>query len=288
MRPVPPRARFLTLGEALAKVPRWDAVICHNITDLLETSSIDAPKLFVVHDVLDGRIAQQSANFNREDMIAKLRQYIAQLGAHAIAVSEMKGSSWGITGKGLPFASDPADYLQPTYERASGLRVANDVVSKRVFLAWDFHEAAFGELPVALVGHNPALGIAAARNWDELKVHFARHRFYVHTADARFEDGYNMAMVEAMAAGLPVVSNAHPTSPLTHGVDGFVATDPIEARAYAEALIGDIELARRMGAAARETVRRAFGPDAFRVRAYDAIGRAGKKFRRRQRTLVAR
>ncbi len=153
-------------------------------------------------------------------------------------------------GKPLLTARDPADDLEPTYERAAGLRVANDVVSKLVFLAWDFHGAAFDGLPITLVGHNPRLGVRAARDSDDLKAQFATQRFFLHTADARYEDGFNMAMVGAMAAGLPVISNAHSTSPLTHGVDGFLDEAPQEARAPAESLLSDAGSAQRMGAAA--------------------------------------
>ncbi|MFI5233211.1 MAG: glycosyltransferase family 4 protein, partial [Gemmatimonadales bacterium] len=231
MRPVPPNARFLSIAEALAaEAGQWDAVICHNISDLIDTAQIDAPKLLIVHDTLDGRMAQQKATFEKSQMVALLRQYLDNLGAHAVAVTAAKGESWGIVGEPLQCFADPADYFEPTYETAAGLRVANDAVSKRVFLAWDFHEAAFRDVPITLVGHNPQLGVQAAQGWDDLKRHFASHRFFVHTADPRYEDGFNMAMVEAMAAGLPVISNAHPTSPIKHGVDGFVAERPGEAR----------------------------------------------------------
>ncbi len=179
------------------------------------------------------------------------------------------------------------EYEIPRYEIPAGLRVANNVTSKRLQLARDFHEEAFGDLPTVLVGHNPDIGIEAARDWDALKRKFATHRFFVHTADSRFEDGFNMAMIEAMAAGLPVVSNAHPTSPLTHGVDGFVANTPREARGYAERLLGDVDLARTMGAAARKTAMLRFAPRAFRAGFRDAIDDASKTFRSRIRTLAA-
>jgi glycosyltransferase involved in cell wall biosynthesis len=159
------------------------------------------------------------------------------------------------------------------------LRVANDVASKRVFLAWDFHEAAFRDVPVTLVGHNPKFGIEAARGWDDLKQHLAAHRFFVHTADPRYEDGFNMAMVEAMAAGLPVISNVHPTSPITHGVDGFLAASPAEAREYARMLLADMELARSMGKAAQSTVQARFAPRTFRAGITAAITAARAKHR---------
>lgn len=284
MRPVPPNARLLSLAEALAAPSgQWSAVICHNISDLIDTASIDAPKLLILHDTLDGRMAQQGANFEKTQMVALLRQYLDHLGAHAVPVTAAKGESWGVMGAPLHCFADPADYPAPTYAKPAGLRVANDVTSKRVFLAWDFHEEAFHGLPVTLVGHNPQFGIEAARGWDDLKQHFASHRFFVHTADPRYEDGFNMAMVEAMAAGLPVISNAHPTSPITHGVDGFVAVHPHEAREYAAVLLADAELARTMGDAARRTAVARFGLARFREGARAAIGRARESYVLRQR-----
>ncbi|MFI5309596.1 MAG: glycosyltransferase [Gemmatimonadales bacterium] len=283
MRPLPPRSTTLSMADALARRPDWDAVICHNITDLVDTASIEAPKLLVLHDTLDGRMAQQGATFERGEMIALLRTYVERLGANVIPVTTAKGESWGVPGRPLSCWADPADYLPPTYRVAAGLRVANHVSTKRVFLAWDFHEEAFGGLPVTLVGHNPELGVEAARDWGDLKDRLAEHRFFIHTADPRYEDGFNMAMAEAMAAGLPVISNAHPTSPLTHGVDGFLAATPAEARAHALRLMADVTLARAMGEAARKTAIARFSPESFRSGLNDALARARKKFARRLR-----
>lgn len=284
MRPVPANARLLSLPDVLAEpAAEWDAVICHNISDLIATAPIDAPKLLVIHDTLDGRMAQQGANFEKSQMIALLRQYLDRLGGHAVPVTDAKGESWGVSGEPLHCFADPADYLPPTYAKAAGLRVANDVMSKRVFLAWDFHEAAFGGLPITLVGHNPQFGVEAARSWDDLKQQFASHRFFVHTADPRYEDGFNMAMVEAMAAGLPVIGNAHPTSPITHGVDGFLAERPEQARGYATTLLADIDLARRMGRAAQQTAVSRFSQALFRSGIRVAIERARVSFELRQR-----
>lgn len=284
MRPLPDGAETMTLADALANPRPWDAVICHNITDVIDTAKIDAPRLLILHETLDGRMAQQDAKFSRDEMVTLLRTYLERLGAHAIAVTAAKGESWGVPGKPLYSAADPSDYLSPSYRTAAGLRVANHVTTKRVFLDWDFHEQAFGALPVTLVGHNPELGIQAAEDWDHLKALFAEHRFFIHTADPRYEDGFNMAMIEAMAAGLPVVGNVHPTSPITHGVDGFLASTPAEAARYAARLLADRELARTMGAAARQTAVEKFSSDAFQRGIRDALDRAAKKYRRRART----
>ena len=191
-------------------------------------------KLLVIHETIEGRIAQQGAEISPAAMQERLRQYLALQGADAVAVTDLKGRSWGVPGTALRHSADVADYYPPTYERAAGLRVANHVVSKQVFLDWDFHIQSFHGLPVTLVGHNPELGVEAAENWEALKRLFAEHRFYIHTANPSYEDGFNMAMCEAMAAGLPVITNAHPRTPITDGVDGFVARSPDEARRAAE------------------------------------------------------
>jgi glycosyltransferase involved in cell wall biosynthesis len=84
-----------------------------------------------------------------------------------------------------------------------------------------------------------------------------------------------------MAAGMPVLTNAHPTTLVRHGVSGFVAATPTEMRAHAEQLLADEDLARTLGANARADVAKRFSPDRFRVHITRAITEAKKKWRRK-------
>jgi hypothetical protein len=289
MRPLPPRARAVTLDHVLACDARYDCVINHNVTDLLDTKGLEAPKLLVLHETLEGRMAQQGAEFDAREMRAMLNTYLGAVGGHAIAISRMKAKSWGVTHTVVQNSADPEAYLPRSGEIASGLRVANHVTSKRVFLAWDFHRDALFGLPVKLVGHNPDLpNVRAATDWDELKGLLASHRFLVHTSDPRFEDGFNMAVLEAMAAGMPVLTNRHPTTIVEHGVTGFVAETPEEMREYAERLLEDAALATRLGENARALVARNFSPDRFRVEFLRAMQEAKKKWARRSRAREIR
>ena len=90
---------------------------------------------------------------------------------------------------------------------------------------WDFYEQAFGAVPVHLVGHNPGMeSVRPAENWDDLKRLLSQHRFYIHTADPRYEDGYDIPMLEAMAVGKPVICTpvgAH-REVIRDGINGFV------------------------------------------------------------------
>jgi len=183
-----------------------------------------------------------------------------------VAVSSLKGRSWGFANDIVPFSADAGDDLPWQGDLARGLRVSNHILRRPKILLWEFHQQAFGGLPVTLVGHNPALpDVHPAGSWAELQRIFRRHRFYIHTADPCLEDGYNMATLEAMAAGLPVLGNRHPTSPVEHGVSGFLSDDPAELRGYARRLLEDRALAAQMGAAARECVARRFSRAHFRT-----------------------
>ncbi|MFN8580147.1 MAG: glycosyltransferase [Gemmatimonadaceae bacterium] len=287
MRPVPANARLTTLEAVLDAGARYDCVINHNITDLLDTKSIAAPKLLVLHETLEGRMAQQDADFDPRDMRAMLNTYLASVGGHAIAISRMKARSWGVTHAVVQNSADPESYVPHTGELACGLRVANHVTSKRVFLAWDFYAAALDGLPMKLVGHNPDMpNVHASASWDDLKADFARHRFYVHTADPRYEDGFNMAMLEAMAAGLPVLTNRHPTTIVEHGRTGYVCDTPDAMRRHAQTLLDNPALAAELGERAQYAVRTSFSPMRFKVEFTRAISEAKKKWSRRAKAVV--
>ncbi|MEM9694111.1 MAG: glycosyltransferase family 4 protein [Myxococcota bacterium] len=263
MRPVPKHGRLISRREA---APRYDAIIGHNLTDLLDAKDVAGPRLLVLHVSLAHRLAQAGPSApSADDLREHVVRYMNLVGGHVVAVTPQKKASWGL---GCPVDvvisfADADGYSPWTGEFAAGLRVANQITARREYLWWDLHRAAFDGLPVTLVGHNPDLGAAAAASWDDLKGHFARHRFFIHTAAPALEDGFNMAVMEAMAAGLPVIGNAHPTSPVVHGVSGLLSDDPAELRTHAQALLADRTYAASLGRAARAEARRRFSRDRF-------------------------
>ncbi len=292
VRPVPERATLVTLEEALAQRRSYHCIIAHNISDLMSIKLLDAPRILVIHGTLEGRLAQEGRDRLPDGFLSSVRTYVRQLGVHVVAVSALKARSWRLPANIIPFAVSPETYLPWSGQVPAGIRVANQIHQKARVLRFDLHEAAFAGLPVRLVGHNPGIdGAAPSESWDDLKLLLSRHRFFVHTADPEMEDGYNMATLEAMAAGLPVLGNVHPSSPIEHGVSGFLSDDPKELRGYAELLLADQELAGRMGQAARLLVTQRFPMEDFVDRFHKAIetARAGwLEARRRQDRGAAR
>lgn len=282
MRPVPAHARLVSLEEVRQDRARYDAIVGHNLSDLLAVD-LAAPRILVLHVTLEHRLQQAGLAQPPGELRAAIERYLALKGGVAVAVTELKARSWGLADCAVvESAVDPDEYLPWCGDTAAGLRVANQITARREYLAWPLHEAAFGDLPVRIVGHNPDLpGVAPARDWDELKRLLAAHRFFVHTAGLGLEDGFNMALMEALAAGLPVVGNRHPTSPVEHGVSGFLADDPLALASFARRLLDDREGAEKMSRAARDLARRRFPVARFRGGFEDAIARARARFERR-------
>jgi glycosyltransferase involved in cell wall biosynthesis len=233
----------------------------------------------VIHLPIEARILEEKSKVEPENMIEMTHRYIELIGAHVVAVSVFKGTSWGFTDDIVAFWSDPGDYPPYASQKACGLRISNFISNRRQFLLWDFHERAFNEIPVRIVGHNPGMPqVRASNSWDHLKKLLQSHRFSIHTADPSLEDGYNMATVEAMAAGMPVLGNRHPGSPVEHGVSGFLSDDPDELRTYAKMLLADRDLAVKMGRQAQKTCMERFSKARFKQAFLQSIETARNKW----------
>lgn len=264
MRPLPSNARCVRLEDVFAARETYDCIIAHNLTDLLDVKTLDGPRLLVLHATLGGLALDQRSATAPDDMRRALSQYARIVGAHVVAVSRLKGRSWGFDEEVVPLSVDPGAYLPYNGDLARGLRIANEIRRKTRVLKWEFHEKVFNGLPVTLVGRNEEIrGVQPARDWNDLKRTLQRHRFFIHTAEPGLEDGYNMAMLEAMAAGLPVLGNSHPTSPIRNGVNGFLSDDPAELRAHACRLLNNRDLAAELGRQARNTVAEFFTIENF-------------------------
>lgn len=281
IRPVPENARLITLRQALEANTPYHCTITHNITDLLDVKNVPGPRLHMLHMTLDGLFAQEGGApyDDGRTMRQMLSHYLDMLGGHAVAVSELKGRSWGLAEDIVHFGIDCDDYPPYSGEKAAGLRVSNFLTNRAKVLNLQLHRQAFGDLAVRIVGHNPDMpGVEASRDWDDLKRILSTHRFFIHTADPTMEDGLNMAVGEAMAAGMPVVGNHNPSSLIVHGESGFLSDDPTELRRYARRLLDDRGLAARMGSEARRIARERLCIQLFRERFCRSIETARRKW----------
>jgi pentatricopeptide repeat protein len=283
VRPVPNNANLVTLDQVLSSRSSYYCIIAHNLTDLLDLKTLPGPRILVLHSTLTLRARQHKLRIPLDQMRTAVRQYLDLIGGHAVAVSPLKGNSWGLADDIVENGVDPDEYPPWSGEELAGVRVSSQISNKRECLLWNLHEEAFQDIEVRLVGFNPDMpGVTPSRSWDDLKSTLRSHRFYIHTAHPQLEDGYNMASLEAMAAGLPILGNRHPTSPVQHGINGFLSEDPEELRKYALLLLRDKDLAGRMGDAARRTVSKYFSITRFCERFKASIETARTKWETRE------
>lgn len=278
MRPLPPRARRIDLAAARAGAA-YDAAIAHNLTDLLELRELAVPKILVLHVSLHARCEEEPGAPEPGVVQQRVATYLALTGATAVAVSEAKAASWGLECPVIRPCADPAEYRDYTGDVPVALRVANQIAARPRRFAWDEHLAIVGSLPFKLIGHNPGVaGAEPAASWQALRHAYREHRAYVHTATPGLDDGYNLALVEAMTTGMPVVSNAAPNSPLSDGHDGFVGGTPERLHAALARLLSEPTLARELGCRARETALSAFPLQGFVEGWHRALELARRRF----------
>ena len=267
-RPLPPNARIVREATARRGLREhtYDAVICHNVKDLLWVQEWPVRKILVFHNKLSTEIA---LGHNSVDLDS-YRNEVAQLLAatddlELVFISESKRDDWGFEGAVITPGIDLDEYGGYDGHDSRVLRVGNFMLERDLMLGFSLQEEVLGsDIPSTILGLNhPEAGARFTRSWDDLRECFRAHRVYLNTTLEPFEDGYNLSMLEAMATGAPIVSYANGSSPIVDGVNGFIASDPETLRERIRMLLSDLNLARRLGAEARRTVAQEFGMQKF-------------------------
>ena len=259
IRPVPPNCLLISEAEATKKLRRgnhYDRIIAHNLDDLLFVRPWSTPKVMVFHNKLTTEIALSRRSIDRQEYIEKVARFLQGTKNLALVfISESKRADWGLAGEVLPPGIDPVDYGGYEGDLAKVLRVGNGLRVRDVMLGYSLQERILQGLPSTILGLNPDIpNCHMPADWDEYRERMRKHRVYLNTTRDPFEDGYNLAMLEAMATGMPVVSLANPSSPIEDGVNGFVSEDETALRDGIEILLGDRSRAVSMGRSARESV----------------------------------
>ncbi len=151
------------------------------------------------------------------------------------------------------------DGVRATYELARGIAVVNNIARRGRRLGPDVFERVRREVPVDLVGLNSAdMGGLGDLPLASLPQFESRYRFFFNPI--RYTS-MPLAVCEVMMLGLPVVALAttEMSSAIENGVSGFVDTDPAVLVDRMHDLLGDPNLARRLGEGARRRAQERFG-----------------------------
>jgi glycosyltransferase involved in cell wall biosynthesis len=232
----------------------------------------DVPAVIVFHNRLTNELELAGTPEDHARLRTQLRGLMDRCpGVESVFISRSKQEDWGLPGDVIPPGIDLGDY--GGYHGSDGrvLRVGNFIKRRDRMFGYQIQQQVLRGLPSTLLGLNE--GERDARftaSWDDLKECFRAYRLILHTTREAYEDGYNLALLEAMASGMPVVALANATSPVTDGVNGFVSDQPQVLRRRVIELLGNPALARRLGEEARRSVGALFPLAAF-VERWNAV-----------------
>ena len=274
LRPVPSNCRLVTEEEAGERLRSgaYDRIVAHNLWDVMAVQGATVPKVLVFHNKLSCEIALGGDPLDRLEYMEKVHRLLDAAGPVTLVfISPAKRADWGLAGEILPPGIDPADYGGYRGDLIRVLRVGNALQERDIMLGFSLQERILAGLPSTVLGLNRHLpGARVPRDWDAFRGFLREHRVYLNTTLEPYEDGYNLAMLEAMATGMPVVSAANRSSPLEDGANGFVSDDEQRLREGLVTLLADRERAAVMGRKAREAVIDRFPIDRF-LRAWNRL-----------------
>ena len=289
-RPIPPNIHLAPEAKWRRDLQagKFDVLVVHNETNAASVFKSATPALLVCHN----RRSFIRTNFPADEpdelrafdrLLDRLQERFA-----FVFISESKRDDYGVPGRVILPGIDVEEYGGYVGDRAEVLRVGNSMRERYRMFDVDFQEAVVTGIPNRVVGVNALIpGSEPAKSFDDLLWHYRHLRAYLHVSREEFEDGYNLAMIEAMACGMPVVSLANPSSPLTDGADGFASYDAEMLRTRLQNLLKDPGLARSVGQRGRETVAAAFPMDRFVQAWREALEEAAEERGPRLRWLQA-
>lgn len=270
-RPWPANFQKIDWARARRDFSRFDAVIGH---DIRRDVARFLPYCFRYHkpyiQVVHGR--RSRGGFSRSRLRGVIKSLYSNVALGSLArmglvrlvfISPYARSDWGLDGTTIN-QGITLDELGPYEGSEPSLLIVGNNLHRPHFAFAELMQIR-NHVPVKIVGENPQIpDCRPSKDWDELRLFYRHHRAYLNLTREP-EDGYNLAVLEAMASGMPVISLKHPSTPIRNGENGFLVENTSEAVERARQLIADRELASRLGSCARVTVGQNFTMDNFKT-----------------------
>ncbi len=264
MRPIPDNVILVSEKEAIAQLDEGalDLVIAHNIKDLIKIYPYSLPKILVFHNKLTTEINLGNNQTNRNDYLDSINPLLTNV--KKVFISESKRQDWDMKGDVILPGLDINDYGGYSGDNPSVLRVGNLIKERDLMMGFTTSESILSGFPSITLGLNPNIPTSRmSRGFDDLLNQYRSSRVYLHTTSNNYEDGYNLALLEAMAVGMPIISINNKTSPIEDGINGYKSDDIQNLRTCLKKLLEDQELAKSLGQNGRETVNEKFPQKKF-------------------------
>ncbi|MBI4666484.1 MAG: glycosyltransferase family 4 protein [Nitrospinae bacterium] len=266
LRPLPARATMVDWPAAVQRMDEgaYSVILCHNFADMARVANSKTRKILLFHNKLAAELKSGADTVSRADYLDKVAP-LAQAADRLVFVSKSKMDDWGFgRGEVIGPGINVLDFGPYIGDIKGVLRVASYFKERGFMLGYETSQQAVEGFENLLLGFNPSIpGVAPAESYEKLLNYYSRYRVFLHTTCHPYEDGHNMALLEAMAAGMPVVALKHPASIIIHGHNGLVGESVESLREHIAVLLGDETLARTLGANARNSVAERFPIEKF-------------------------
>ncbi len=252
-RSLPENVSVVTSEVAAARLRRatYDRIVAWAPVDLDDTARAQVPAVMVMTRTL---AFAEAFGCTRDEVAAALGR--RQSAAGLIYSSAPVARSWGLPGEVLRFGVEVEQY--PGYEG----HLAQVCLAGRMFNELPVLNgvAALGQvtagLPFAICDSGESVPgsqspVGPAERWRL----YRDSRLVLWCVPVAFADGCDPLLLEAMAIGAPIAIGAQPEPLVEDGVSGFVSEDPVQLRRRVLDLMADHDLARRLGAGARDQIR---------------------------------
>ncbi len=249
--------------KAKLKTGFFDVIICHTIKDLLFYYPYHkVPYIFVAH------ITLKFVTFI--DAIWSLLKkfvYVFFSLTHKtkfVGISELKYKSWSMKGeiiRTFPLILPPPD---PGIGYGRVIVVGNQMKRRGLECGYDLIEQVMKQIPLTIIGNNPDVPSAVIpKNRQEFIDAFRSGRIFLFTTRFPHNDGYNLAMLEAMKMGMATVTVENPSSPIIHNCNGLIGKNAEEIIVHLRRLLADPQLVDELGRNAQRTVDEQFSEELF-------------------------
>lgn len=216
------------------------------------------PLISLEHCIVTPGISQDHVRHRKANLRADLHVFISEVSANEWGYDLEKDKNVVVLHHGVD-----TDLFKPSgEERINYVMVcANDFVNRGKILGYQqFVEATKG-LPVKVLGETPGLS-RAANDLSDLISHYQRSQIFLNTS---IYSPIPSVVLEAAACECAIVTTDHCMLKeiFTHEYDCYFANDSATMRKYLKHLLINEADARRIGSAARETIKNLFPLDKF-------------------------
>jgi len=241
----------------------YDVLVIHTIRDLVDFLPYrKIPKIFVAH------IALYSHGFGRK-VRWLIKRFILELAMRLgplriCAISEWKKQTWRVSGaRVIPTPPSPTIPVK-TESPVRAVIVGNRLMEREEIDRGLIIDLLATDLPISVLGDNP--GIPQSTSFSKRSGFLealSGHHIFIFTPRYPWEDGYNLAMLEAMQSGMAVLGLHHPGSFIEEGVNGYQCRNSTELADRLRELIQDPARVKRLGERSKQIVAERFSFEAF-------------------------